>query len=198
MRRRRFQTLAAVFAGLLAGASLTAIGHAAGDSTPIHACVHTSNGAVRIVSPATQCRANEYPLDWSIQGPPGQATGHVSGGGFGMEQVDPDWTVVETLHGLPPGTYLATATAALASDSRSPLQAAQCQLQIPGVWGGQDHQASIGGSAGTFAVVPLIAGFTIETTQDLLLVCRATYEGVVTQQSVISAIPVTTLTVDSS
>lgn len=43
-----------------------------GDVTLIHACVTNRNGAIRIVSPTTNCDANkETALDWGIQGPMG-------------------------------------------------------------------------------------------------------------------------------
>jgi len=43
-----------------------------GDVTLIHACVTNRNGAIRIVSPTTNCDANkETALDWGIQGPKG-------------------------------------------------------------------------------------------------------------------------------
>src|SRR5262249_3369703 len=38
----------------------------------IHACVKSSNGAVKIVADPAQCSANETPLEWGVQGPQGE------------------------------------------------------------------------------------------------------------------------------
>jgi hypothetical protein len=67
----RTKTMAAVVAGLIAGASFTAVayGHG-GDDSVIHACVG-GNGLVRVVSPTTTCPSPSQPLDWSITGPEG-------------------------------------------------------------------------------------------------------------------------------
>jgi hypothetical protein len=69
--RTHSKALAAVLAGLIAGASFTAIayGHGGDDST-IHACVGPK-GLVRIVSPTSTCPSPSQPLDWSITGPEG-------------------------------------------------------------------------------------------------------------------------------
>ncbi len=42
-----------------------------GDLNLIHACVRTSSGAIRIVSPTTTCSSNETALDWRISPKPG-------------------------------------------------------------------------------------------------------------------------------
>jgi len=43
-----------------------------GDANKIHACVNTLAGSIRIVGASGGCRRGETPLDWNIQGPPGQ------------------------------------------------------------------------------------------------------------------------------
>ncbi len=41
------------------------------DDEVIHACVHTRNGHVRIVTGARSCRQSEVAVTWNKQGPPG-------------------------------------------------------------------------------------------------------------------------------
>lgn len=59
--------------GLVAGSLL--FGAAAVDAEvtapEIHACVHESTGSARLVEGAADCRANEHPTSWNVEGPAG-------------------------------------------------------------------------------------------------------------------------------
>ena len=44
-----------------------------GDTTRVHACVATRDGAIRIIAATAACKTTETPLDWSITGPAGPA-----------------------------------------------------------------------------------------------------------------------------
>jgi hypothetical protein len=59
--------------GIVIGVVFTTLVSAhGGDSSLIHGCVQSSNGALRIVEVNEQCRGNERALDWNQQGLPGQ------------------------------------------------------------------------------------------------------------------------------
>lgn len=61
--------------------------------TTIHACIHRSNGAVRIVDPGATCRQAEAPMSWNIAGPAGSAgpqgpAGPAGPAGPGISSID--------------------------------------------------------------------------------------------------------------
>jgi hypothetical protein len=68
MTRSMVLVLAAATAMLVVTAIALAHG---GDATAIHSCVTTQSGAIRIVSPDTQCKGGQTALDWNVQGPQG-------------------------------------------------------------------------------------------------------------------------------
>jgi hypothetical protein len=76
-RRAVVAALALVAAVAVAGGALAARAlqrHAAAATNAITACVKNANGDLRIVSSATECKHNESPLSWNVQGlqgPPG-------------------------------------------------------------------------------------------------------------------------------
>jgi hypothetical protein len=93
---------------------------------------------------------------------------------------------------LPPGKYIATATAALASNI---LTSVGCRLTI-GTLEGDFVQGVLGRDSNDFLALPLTFGFTIQTPQDLAVACVAGSAGaVVSQPSPITAIPVDRLTI---
>lgn len=52
----------------------------------IYACVHKGDGNIRIIDGSTNCKPEETPLSWNIQGPPGQPgpQGPAGNGYFGL------------------------------------------------------------------------------------------------------------------
>ena len=42
-----------------------------GDRDLVHACVNDESGDIKVVGPNDDCKKNETPLDWNIQGLPG-------------------------------------------------------------------------------------------------------------------------------
>src|SRR6516225_266146 len=63
-------------AGVVALAAVAAYAtEAATTSTPItiQACQNTTNGGLRVVASAADCRTGEAPLSWNVQGPQGEA-----------------------------------------------------------------------------------------------------------------------------
>ena len=61
-------TVAVIGTGLLLGAGLAWADDA--DAT-VHACVQEHSGKVRIVAAGEQCRHEETPISWNLEGPPG-------------------------------------------------------------------------------------------------------------------------------
>ncbi|HEX2296401.1 MAG TPA: phage tail protein [Actinomycetota bacterium] len=41
------------------------------DTTTIHACAKTGTGALRVVSSGDECKSNETPMQWTVEGPQG-------------------------------------------------------------------------------------------------------------------------------
>ena len=59
---------------MLGGAGAVRLASAHGcDTTPIHACVNSSDGTLRIVGANDTCKKSETALDWNIVGPVGPA-----------------------------------------------------------------------------------------------------------------------------
>jgi cysteine-rich repeat protein len=69
--RIRSSHLKAVVFGVLVLAGGFGVGSALAshDPTVIHACVSKSNGSLRVVNSASDCRSNETTLEWSIESP---------------------------------------------------------------------------------------------------------------------------------
>lgn len=68
--RRHIAAVIVFLLGIVSSNILTILAHD-GDTTLIHACVKSSNGAIRIVGNSEVCASNETPLDWRIQGEAG-------------------------------------------------------------------------------------------------------------------------------
>jgi hypothetical protein len=68
IRRRVYGTALVIIAATLVGSGL-ASAHG-GDTSLIHSCVN-AGGRIRIVEATSSCSAQEQPLDWNKQGPPG-------------------------------------------------------------------------------------------------------------------------------
>src|SRR3990170_4989061 len=76
MTRKKLGFLLGTFAALavLSGAAVVAWAGSSDEQGVINACYVSSSGTLRIVDPAvTDCRHNELPISWSVQGPPGPA-----------------------------------------------------------------------------------------------------------------------------
>ena len=68
-----FNRVSNLSAAVAAAGVLTMAAARGDDSSPIHSCVHKSNGHVRIVPAGEVCTNAESPLDWNAQGPIGPA-----------------------------------------------------------------------------------------------------------------------------
>lgn len=116
------------------------------------------------------------------------------GGGWASVVLDQQFRDIQRLS-LPPGRYVANATAALASGSPD-FQAVGCFFRVGEVFQGDTVQGLIGGGVNNFVTLPITAGFTLRTTQDLAVACAAERPDlVVSQPSPITAIRVDRLTV---
>jgi len=93
---------------------------------------------------------------------------------------------------LPPGRYIANATAGFAS-STPDFFIAECIFFLGEGMQGELSRATLGGSFGNFVTIPLTVGVTLKTPQDLLVACRGD-SAVSTQPTTITAIRVDRLT----
>jgi len=119
-----------------------------------------------------------------------RAGGFVPGTDFGFEYIGTDFTVIKTLPSLPPGSYLATAVANLASNDPA-FHFVDCMFRVGEFFPGELSRGTIGGHDTNFISLPLTIGFTIPTTQDLAVACRSEVSGVVASQGS----PITALSV---
>jgi hypothetical protein len=201
-------------AGALVVAS-AALVRAGTEPTTYYACVNNASGTLRIATQTT-CLKSEHMISWNSVGPQGPTgiTGPAGPTGQGPGYVTdhygespdiavyPDSSVIETLHGLPPGKYIVTAAAGFMADADIGWTKVWCALDSPG---GQVYQSGLYWHYATMEEgrysetdqIPLVAGFRTSETTDLSIVCGASDEGVVSLPSIISATRVTTLTVDS-
>jgi large repetitive protein len=79
--------------GLAVPAALATAAATNGQDEPIHACVKSSSGTVRVIGPAASCRKHERALTWSVRGPQGDAgppgaPGAPGGPGAGVTSLD--------------------------------------------------------------------------------------------------------------
>jgi hypothetical protein len=115
--------------------------------------------------------------------------------GGGAINIGTDFTEIQRLSSLPPGSYIANASAVLAS-SGPDLRLVDCIFTAGGTFQGELARGMVGGAANNFVSLPLTVGFTIETTTDVAVACRSDVApAVVSQQSPMTAISVTHLTV---
>ena len=98
---------------------------------------------------------------------------------------------------LPAGSYIVQASAALATEDTQVTHFVACGLGVAGVIQGELSRGLLGGATPpTFLTLSLTAGFAIDATQDLSLVCVTDVPDVViSQPSPITAIRVDSLTV---
>ena len=59
------------FLGVIATFMITHVFAQTADTNQIYACVHNTNGNVRVVTSSDSCKQQEKSIKWSIQGPPG-------------------------------------------------------------------------------------------------------------------------------
>src|SRR5690348_6308544 len=73
MRSAKNVSLVAVglLAGLLVSGAAGLVSADGGGSSTIYACVNPGDGAIYVVGANGQCRPNDTPLSWNIQGPAG-------------------------------------------------------------------------------------------------------------------------------
>jgi hypothetical protein len=115
-----------------------------------------------------------------------------SAASWGSVSLDANYKVIQDL-ALPPGRYIANASAALESGGGTFLLA-ECVLMLNGAVLGDISRGLIGGSVQNFLTLPLTVGFTTGTAQDLQLACRGDV-GVRSQPSPMTAVRVNQLTV---
>jgi hypothetical protein len=107
-----------------------------------------------------------------------------------------DFTKIEEISSLPPGNYIANASAVLASGGQD-IRFVDCRLKAGSNILSELASGRIGGiDSNNFITLPIIFGFTIKRTANLELLCRSDASGaVVLQPSPITAIRVDRLTV---
>jgi hypothetical protein len=137
---------------------------------------------------------------------PELSSGGVSGGGTrgffvsfipggAAVNIGEDFTEIQKFSALPPGSYIANASAVLASNGPD-LRLVDCVFTTGGTFQGELARGVVGGGANNFVSLPLTVGFTIETTTDVGVACRADVSpAVVSQPSPMTAIRVDRLTV---
>jgi hypothetical protein len=107
-----------------------------------------------------------------------------------------EFTEIQVLS-LPPGKYIANASAVLASNDVQ-LHLVDCTFTIGGVNQGALIRGMIGGDINNFATLPLTIGFTLQGAQDLGVACRSDAPRiVVSQPSPLTAIRIGRLTVQN-
>jgi hypothetical protein len=201
---------------VVASAALVSAGP---EATTYYACVNKHSGTLRIVAAQTTCLQSENMISWNSVGPQGAPgpTGPTGPSGQGPGYVtnhvgetpdipkSPDRSVIETLRGLPPGHYVVTAAAGFMVTDQAGIGWTKilCALESPAGLVFQSalyyHYATI--EEGQYSYtdqIPIVAGFVTDETTDLSIVCSASDAGVVSLPSIISAIPVTSLELDSS
>ena len=109
------------------------------------------------------------------------------------EALGTDFTEIQRLSSLPAGNYIANASAVLSSSNDPQLHLVDCIFMIGGFNQGELARGLLGGTVNNFASLPLTLGFSITTTSDLVLACRADVSAVVFSQSS----PITAIRVDS-
>jgi hypothetical protein len=160
----------------------------------INGCYQRHSGNVRIVDSAVNCRNEETHITWNAQGRtgPSNAFRKDQRGNFAAVTLGSDFVNVVTLS-LPAGNYVANATAALTGSVA--FNTAQCRIQGSSSTLSDNVQMTIGGAAISFGAVPLVAAFTLSSSDAVSLACRATGDTIQTQPSTITAIQVGELTI---
>jgi hypothetical protein len=112
-------------------------------------------------------------------------------GGFGSIEITTDFTDIQRLS-LPPGKYIANASAQVATNSATPVSVG-CIFMIGGRIKGEPARTMVGGTGtDNFASMPLTVGFSINERRELALACQTDGTGTVFSQ----ASPITAIRVD--
>jgi hypothetical protein len=130
------------------------------------------------------------------KGHKGQTRGFFTPGPGGGTFVGTAFTEISKLS-LPPGEYIANASAVLSFSGSQELHLVDCVFTIgERIKGEQARGAFAASVSGGFVTLPLTLGVTISTTSDLVVACRSDVGDVVfSQSSPITAIRVNRLTV---
>lgn len=118
-------------------------------------------------------------------------------GGWASVALDQQFRDIQRLS-LPPGRYVANATAQLASGDPN-FHGVSCLLRVGDLIVSDAMQGLIGGGVNNFVTLPLTFAFTIRTTQNLAVACATENSGlgIVSQPSPITAIRVDRLTIQN-
>jgi hypothetical protein len=184
-----------------------------------HACYEKSGGALRVIdSTKTTCRSNESPILWNHAGPagvpgpqgvPGTAGPRGPSGAFVSDNFSAGFVSV-VLTGdalaptrlaavaLPAGSYVFNAAIALYVDvavgTLVPFSNVRCALSGSTGTIGMQVRATVGGSASSYATLPLVAAVTLANAETVVLGCVAeSGPPVSTQPSVLTAVQVEAL-----
>ena len=146
--------LALVGLGAVAGGSgmAFAAGQAIGDGGVISACYRVADddrkGELRVVSDPGSCRANEAPLRWNVQGPPGPPGYNSFFSGVTMDELAPQEqrNLFAPCPHVAPSTRVVSASA-LVVVSRTEMYPASTELSFAGTSiravNGSDQPASV-------------------------------------------------------
>lgn len=94
-------------------------------------------------------------------------------GNWGTVRITEEFTVVQNLS-LPAGSYIANASANVASESPSlTYNSVSCIFMINGFIRGEASRATVGGDVNNMLSLPLTIGFTIDEPTDLEVACAA-------------------------
>lgn len=166
----------------------------------LHGCYQKSSGNLRIIDTSVaNCRPSETAISWNATGPagdvgprgPSNAFYKDQSDTFGSESLNLNTFIKTVTLSLPAGSYVVNATAAFGSGVA--FNVVQCQIQWTG-GSGPAVQGTIGGSANSFLVMPLMSPVTLAATDDVSIACRGGSD-VNTQPSAITAIQVETVTI---
>ena len=221
LRRRiavRLTMLCAMAMAALGAASATraAIPDANG---VFHACYAKSGATMRIIDSATMaCGSNETAIQWSQTGPTGAPGSQGSPGNTGLRgpsgglvgdnyssgfnsvliSTDPSAPTPVVSLTLPAGSYLLNAAVGLYSNvtvgTLVPFTNVQCAFSDATGTIDTDFRVSVGGSATSYATLPMVAAITLVNADTVVLGCvTGSGPGVLTRPSVVTAIQVETL-----
>jgi hypothetical protein len=116
-------------------------------------------------------------------------------GNWGTVRITEEFTTVQNLS-LPPGSYLANASAVVSSEELSSGYVnVDCIFMLNGLIQGELSRATVGGTVTTMATLPLTIGFTIKKPTDLVVACRSSGTQVWSQPTSITAIRVENLVI---
>ena len=148
-----------------------------GDSV-IHGCVQKSNGGLRVVDDASQCRKNEKPLDWNAQGAKGDQGDAATSQAYeatGSAVLGEGSTQVAALT-LPAGNYVLFAKADITgTPAEGGLMAVQCAIQTSAGPDGRSFDVVNGSFYGPAPNIHILAALEataqFESTATVQFVC---------------------------